>query len=371
MEPLFQPSACLDLLITLAETPGPSLGETPRRQVLERFFKEHGVRSCVDGAGNLRVSFGDGPWEEAVVFDAHMDVVQEGVEPRVSREGDRLIGMGVADNLAAVSLLAHLAVALSHRPSPLKRPLLILFSTGEEGDGNLKGVRHLVAEKQTPPHLFAAFDLSFETISLTALGSKRYRLTTHAPGGHSWSDFGLPGAIDALMALLTEVKEKFTAATAARPGEASCNIGTLHGGEGINSIAAKASATFEFRSVTPALLARLDTLLKEALTAHTTEAVTFSCALTGERPAARPVDRDRIEPMAIRAIEKATGITPSQIPMSTNINIPLAEGWPCVCMGLCQGGRFHSHEEFLLIDSLAQGWEVLQNVMKQIGNVSN
>jgi len=363
----FHQDACTDLLIALAETPGPSLGEAPRRQVLEQFFAEHGVACIVDEAGNLRVSLGNGPWEETVVFDAHMDVVQEGFEAQVTREEDRLIGMGVADDLAAVSLLAHLAVELSNQESPLKRPLLILFSTGEEGDGNLKGVRHLVAEKQTPPHLFISFDLNFDNICLTALGSKRYRITTKAPGGHSWSDFGLPSAIDALMGLLADVKETFTEATANRTGEASCNIGAITGGEGINSIAANASATFEFRSVDPLLLNQLDQGLQACLANHPTEEVTFTCTITGERPAAKPINREQIEPMAIHAIQTATGITPTEIPMSTNINIPLSHGWPSVCMGLCQSGRFHSHEEFLVISSLTQGWNVLQAVIKQVG----
>jgi tripeptide aminopeptidase len=325
------------------------------------------VASSVDAAGNLRVNLGDGPWEETVVLDAHMDVVQEGFEAQVTREEDRLIGMGVADDLAAVSLLAHLAVALSKQGSPLKRPLLILFSTGEEGDGNLKGVRHLVAEKKTAPHLFISFDLNFDYISLTALGSKRYRITAKAPGGHSWSDFGLPSAIDALMALLADVKEKFTEATATRTGEASCNIGVITGGEGINSIAANAAATFEFRSVDPLLLTQLDHCLQGCLETHPTEEVTFTCTTTGERPAAKPINRDRIEPMAIRAIQTATGITPTEIPMSTNINIPLSHGWPSVCMGLCQSGRFHSHEEFLVVSSLEQGWNVLQIMVKEMG----
>lgn len=363
----FQQKACLDLLISLAQTPGPSLGEAPRRRVLEQFFTEGGVAFAVDGAGNLRVGLGNGPWGETVVLDAHMDVVQEGFEPTVTRDGDRLIGMGVADNLAAVSLLAHLAVDLSKQGDGLKRPLLFLFSTGEEGDGNLKGVRHLVEEKGAAPHLFVSFDLNFDHLSLTALGSRRYRITAKAPGGHSWGDFGLPGAIDALMALLVEVKEQFTKATAARPGDASCNIGTFSGGEGINSIAANATATFEFRSVDPTLLAQLDRLLWERITAHQTHTVAFACALTGERPAAPAICRDEIEPMAIQAIQRATGVTPSELPMSTNINLPLAHGWPSLCMGLCQSGRFHSHDEFLIISSLSQGWDVLHAVINQMG----
>lgn len=363
MRPPFQQATCMDLLITLAETPGPSLEETLRRKVLEDFFTDRGVPFSVDGAGNLRVLVGEGPWEETVVFDAHMDVVQEGFEAKVTRDEDRLMGMGVADDLAAVTLLAHLAADLCDRKVALERPLLILFSTGEEGDGNLKGIRHLVAEKEKPPHLFVSFDLNFDHICLTALGSKRYRIAAQAPGGHSWSDFGLPSAIDSLMALLTDVKHRFGAITATHPGQASCNVGTIQGGEGINSIAAGASATFEFRSVDPKILNRLDQDLQESLASHATEAVTFSCTTTGERPAASPVESHRIEPMAVKAIHDATGITPKEIPMSTNINVPLSKGWPCVCMGLCQGGRFHSHEEFLIIDSLAQGWEVLHAML--------
>ena len=357
---------CTDLIIALAETPGPSLGEAPRRRVLEQFFADQGVVSHVDEVGNLRVQLGEGAWEETVVFDAHMDVVQEGFETKVTREGDRLVGMGVADDLAAVSLLAHMAVARAQDKTPLKRPLLFLFSVGEEGDGNLKGVRHLVAEKKSAPHLFVSFDLNFDHISLTALGSKRYRIAAKAPGGHSWSDFGLPSAIDALMDLFADVKKRFTEITATRPGDASCNLGTIAGGEGINSIAAGAAATFEFRSVDPLLLNQLHNALQESLGNHATEEVTFTCTPTGERPAAQPVNRETIEPMATHAIQTATGITPTQLPMSTNINLPLAHGWPAVCMGICQSGRFHSHEEFLVISSLKQGWQVLEMVMNHL-----
>lgn len=366
MEHSFQHGACIDLLITLAETPGPSLGEAPRRLILEQFFTDHGVPSLVDAAGNLRVLIGEGPWEETVVFDAHLDVVQEGFEARIIKKNGQLMGMGVADNLAAVSLLAHLAVANSHQSAPSHPPLLCLFSVGEEGDGNLKGVRYLVEEKKRPPHLFVSFDLNFDHICLTALGSKRYRLTADAPGGHSWSDFGLPSAIDALMALLQTIQMRFTEITASRSGEASINIGTLSGGEGINSIAAKASATFEFRSVDPALLTQLDHALHTALKNAPPE-VAFTCTTTGERPAAKAVERHQIESMAMEAVGSATGISPTETPMSTNINIPLAHGWPSVCMGLCQGGRFHSHEEYLVIDSLVQGWEVLHTLLEAIG----
>ncbi len=177
----FNKKEFLELLEKLATTKGASLAEKPRREVLKGFLNNNGMETTEDSAGNLWASFGQGRWRDTVVFDAHIDVVQKGYISKVEYENERIIGMGVGDNLTAVVMLALLGKMIVNSRLVLIRPLKLLFSVGEEGDGNLKGVRQVVADKKVPPNLFISFDLSFEEYSVSALGSKRYKVKVNAP----------------------------------------------------------------------------------------------------------------------------------------------------------------------------------------------
>jgi acetylornithine deacetylase/succinyl-diaminopimelate desuccinylase-like protein len=297
-----------------------------------------------------------------VVFDAHMDVVQEGFTKAFEHREGYLNGLGVTDNLTAVTFLAMLAVVLKNQRLRLHRPVWILFSTGEEGEGDLHGVRQVVADHVSAPYAFVSFDLCFDEYSVAGLGSLRYALDVHCPGGHSWSDYGLPGAIDRMMAILGYLKQEVLRLADGREGYLSFNIGTVQGGEGINSIARSAAARFEFRSVDPETLAVLNRLVQERLDlVNQDPRVQARCTRIGQRPAARPVLPERMEPLVCRILE-AAGKSTRSVVRSTNINATLAAGWPSICLGLCEGGRFHSHEEYLRIDSLETGWQVLRQL---------
>lgn len=355
----FTMTAFLDLILTLAQTPGPSLGEAPRRTILEDFFVRRGVAYTVDRAGNLWVQHGQGTWEDSVVFDAHMDVVQEGFSTSCECREQIMTGLGVGDNLSAVTLLALFAVRLNRQKSVFHRPLYFLFSTGEEGDGNLHGVRQVLKDHNTAPHAFVSFDLSFDEYSVAGLGSIRYRADVSCPGGHSWSDHGIPGAIDQIMAMLGSLKQTVQTLSESSPGTVTMNVGTISGGEGINSIARKAMATFEFRSPDPSVLETVDKDVYEITKQlNAADSVDVVCSMTSRRPAAQPVCPERIEPH-VAAILDGIGEKTKRVIRSTNINATLTAGWPSICLGLCTGGRFHTHEEFVRLDSIEKGWHVL------------
>lgn len=364
----FPQQAFHDVLIRLATTPGPSLQEEPRRLVLKEFFDEAGVPHDLDTAGNLWVSLGPGGWREAVVYDAHIDVVERGYtdEVTVSDDGERLIGLGVGDNLAAVTMMAFAAKTLWAQQRSLKRPLKLLFSVGEEGIGNLKGIRQIVSDHPAPPYLFIAFDLSFETYSIAALGSKRYRVKINCPGGHSWDDFGSPNAIEQLLDVMGLLKHAYAEVTAHSKEVLTFNIGTIQGGQGINTIARFAEVAFEFRSTSPDLLLKIDQRLSEILPQiQARKDVSLVHTLIGDRPAAQPFQPERIEPLVRRLLtEQGENIVSK--PRSTNINIPLSMGWPSMCMGLCQCRNYHREDESLDINSLPQGWELLNKLTQEL-----
>lgn len=350
------------LLETLAKTPGASLSEEPRRKVLEDFFKANDINTVSDRAGNLWIYYGSGSWSESVIFDAHLDVVQNGYISKVRYEDGKIKGMGIGDNLTAVAMLAMYIKALTEKGILFSRPLKVLFSVGEEGDGNLKGVRQVVADNPAPPYLFISYDLSFEQYSVAALGSKRYRVRVKCPGGHSWDDYGTPGAIEQFMDFFYALKAEFSIVVSRKPGSVSFNHGIIRGGEGINSIARFAEATFEFRSVFPEIIQELDQAVMEIINGMNKRSGVFlDYTITGERPAATPVKPERIEPAVIKLLEQ-TGTIPASVPRSTNINIPLKAGWPSICLGLCRGGRFHSKDEYVELDSLTQGWDLLKGI---------
>ena len=363
----FPQAEFLELHEHLALTPGPSNAEGPRRDLLRQFLAGHGVTAAVDAIGNLRATLGpQAPWSQTLVLDAHLDVVERGNALHVVRTAECLQGLGVGDNLTAVTMLALALVRLQAQSGALSRPLLALFSVGEEGLGNLRGVRHLVAQHAEAPWLLVSFDGSSDGYSVTALGSRRYRLAVACPGGHSWSSFGAPNAIEVLVEALAEIKARWQEARNGNPVPFSFNVGTIRGGEGINSIAREAEATFEFRSVSEALLKAMHGVasrVAEAAGRQADVSVDFACI--GERPAAAPVDPERVTSLVLPAWEPLK-VALSDRPMSTNINPALAAGWPAICIGLCSARHTHREDETVLLSSLAPGWGCLDRLCARL-----
>jgi acetylornithine deacetylase/succinyl-diaminopimelate desuccinylase-like protein len=365
----FERGTFLNLIEELAKAKGPSLSEGPRRGHLARFLNNNGVTTATDLAGNLMVVLGAGHWKETVVFDAHMDVVQQGYTDGVVYDDGLIKGLGVGDNLTAVALLALMAVSINNQKNGaegLKRPLVILFSVGEEGHGNLKGVKEVVKNHPESPFLFLSFDLSFEEYSIQGLGSTRYNLNVECPGGHSWENYGSPSSIGTMLDFFSRLSEAFQAMVIKHPNAISFNIGTLEGGEGINSISRSASATFEFRSVLPEPLKYLgfevELLCKDM---NKRKGVVLACDVTGRRPASEPVKPERIEPL-VRDILSGVDENTRAVIRSTNINATLDAGWPSLCMGLCRGGNYHTPNEFVVVDSIEKGWTVLSRLVKSL-----
>ncbi len=362
--PPFPETEFLALHERLATTPGPSLAEEPRRDLILSWLDQQGLPGRVDDAGNVWIALGPpGPWDQTLVLDAHYDVVERGYAAALRREGDKLIGLGVADNLVAVAMLLFLARSLHPDTSKRRRPLALLLSVGEEGLGNLKGVRQVVDDHPHPPHAFIAFDLNLETYSTSALGSTRYRAAVTCPGGHSWGSFGSPNAIEQLVGFLAAVRRAFDTRLASKSAAVSFNIGTITGGEGINSIARRASATFEFRSPDPAMLGALDDEVQGFVHGFNPRPdVTLDIEVIGRRPAAPPVQPQRLEPLVVDLLTRITGTPPHSAPRSTNINVPLAAGWPALCTGLCRCGHYHREDEYVELSSLETGWRYLNEL---------
>lgn len=184
-------------------------------------------------------------------------------------------------------------------------------------------------------------------------------MTFSCPGGHSWGDYGMPAAIDQMIAFLSELKQSYLVKEGHNTGGVSFNTGTVNGGEGINSISRHAETTFEFRSVSSDVLDELHNVVERLVSSiNTRDDVDAVCEITGERPAGSSVMPERVEPV-ITSLLNDIGEPSESVPRSTNINVPLHEGWPSVCIGICRGGRYHSADEYVELESLPKGWEFL------------
>jgi len=360
------PKTIMDWQTELVAIPGPPFGEQARSAWMAARFAEAGLsRVETDEAGNV---FG---WLQAarlppestgpvVVLSAHLDTVfpaETLLNPVV--DGDRLESPGACDNGAGVVGMLSIAHALAKSETELAAPLIFLGNVGEEGEGDLRGVRHLYNQKALAGRIAAHIVLDgagADSAVTQALGSRRYRVTVTGPGGHSFTDAGTPNPITALASALAEL------AQTQLPEEplTTLNLGTIHGGTSVNSIPESAQAAIDFRSTSPEQLVRLEVALHRAVedavehwnaqaksaTARRRGLLAFAIDSIGNRPAAQlPADSPLLE--ALSAVDRHLGLRTDLRLGSTDANIPLSLGVPALSMGAGgDGGGAHTVAEW-------------------------
>jgi acetylornithine deacetylase/succinyl-diaminopimelate desuccinylase-like protein len=329
--------------IAICEIPAPPFGEQARAAYFERRFLELGLGAAhQDAAGNV---IGVRPGRSArptVVVSAHLDTVfPSHVDTRVRRRNGRLYAPGIGDNACGLVALLALIDVLQRTGAPTAGTLVFLGTVGEEGEGNLRGVRHFFADRQWAGNVdaFVSFDgHGVERIVHQALGSRRYRVTFTGPGGHSWGDFGLVNPVHALSRVVTQLVEY---ALPMRP-RASLNVGRISGGQSVNAIPQSATMDVDARSTSRDELERIEAFLESAVESAARRE-NLRCATTGtrletmieplgERPTGQtPLDADIVH-ATVRAT-RALGVEPIFECASTDSNVPISLGIPAVTIG--------------------------------------
>jgi tripeptide aminopeptidase len=331
--------------IELSSLAAPTGTETRRGARVAELFRTVGLREVlVDEVGNVHGWLkGDGGRETGdgcVVLCAHLDTVfGPEVDVSVRRRGSRLEGPGIGDNARGLAAMVAVAEALVVARVATARPILFAATVGEEGSGDLRGIKHLFARDGLRPHAVIALDgAGVERVVHRALGSKRYRATYRGPGGHSWAAFGVANPANAVgraVALLAEV------AIPAEP-RTTCAVVRIGGGTGLNSIPQEAWLDLDLRSEDPAALARLDGAIAAAL-ARARDAengrrtpgsppLTLERQLLGDRPSG-------LTPRAHPLVQAAVAATqtlgkPYELACaSTDANVPIARGVPAIALG--------------------------------------
>jgi len=343
--------------------PAPPFGEQARAKWLTERFAEIGLQKVeTDAAGNV---FGwltatklppesSGP---VVVLSAHLDTVfpaETLLKPMV--EGDRITAPGACDNGAGVAGMLAIAKALVEAKVELAGTLIFLGNVGEEGEGDLRGVRRFYQQSALAGRIAVHIVLDgagADSAVTQALGSRRYRVTVTGPGGHSFTDAGTPNPIAALataLAVLTQTQLPEEPRT-------TMNLGTISGGTSVNSIPESAQGTIDFRSTSTDELLRLEVALHRAVEdaveqvnarakAQGRGLLEFAIDTIGDRPAAQlPDDSPLLE--ALNAVDRHLGLKTELRLGSTDANIPLSLGVPALSMGAGgEGGGAHTLAEW-------------------------
>jgi len=326
--------------IRITEIAAPPFHEGPRAAYLRKLLEASGLKVRVDSVGNVIGERSGADAKSVLLVSAHLDTVfPAGTDLRVRREGRHLVAPGISDNGAGLAALVAVARALNE--SKLRTRLTIVFvaDVGEEGEGNLRGMRELMeAYRGRLRYVLILDGASTAHITTMGLASRRLEVTITGPGGHSWSDFGAPNPIAALArGIVRFVKERV-------PDEprTSFNVGVIEGGTSVNSIPFRASAKVDLRSESEAELNRLEAALREAIqegleqemaaarVRNTKLEVKFR--LLGIRPAGElPQDSPLLE--AIRNVDRYLSNRSRRERSSTDANIPLSMGIPAISIG--------------------------------------
>ncbi|MFZ0311694.1 MAG: M20/M25/M40 family metallo-hydrolase [Candidatus Korobacteraceae bacterium] len=345
-----------ELQLQLTALPAPPWGEAARSAWLaERFAELHLADVHRDELGNvLAIRPGSDSAAPFIALSAHIDTVfPAGTPIEVRRDGGKLYGPGISDNSSGVVALLAIAGALQAAEIANVAPILFIGDVGEEGEGDLRGIRHIYQQPRwsaTIASLLVLDGAGTDTIIAEGLGSRRYEVSVRGLGGHSWSDFGVANPIVAL----ARVIDRFSRTPVPVSPKTTYNIGIINGGTSVNSIPESATMRVDTRSASVEELDRLERALHEALdhvipeiTARKKqELLTAEVRVIGNRPAADlPADSQLLKVM--RAVDAQLGNTARIQRASTDANIPLSLGREAIAIGAGgSGGGAHTIHEW-------------------------
>jgi tripeptide aminopeptidase len=352
----------LDLTLTIQKIPAPTFHEEERAAfVRERFLAEGLSDVSTDPTGNVFARLPGRGETRPVVVSAHLDTVFPMKTPLdARREHERIIAPGIGDNsLGLAGLLGLIWAVKQENLSPLPGDVWLAANVGEEGLGDLRGMKAVVERFRDLPTAYIVLEgMSLGRVYNRGLGVQRYQISVRTPGGHSWIDYGHPSAIHELALLIT----KLNALVLPKQPRTTLNIGIIEGGISVNTIAAEAHLELDLRSEEIDTLAKLIEQVEDLIAASNRTDVTVISHIIGQRPAGEISPEHPLVRLALSCLE-AQGLQPALNIGSTDANIPLSLGLPAICIGLTTGGGAHTTREYILTQPLAQGLTQLVGVV--------
>jgi tripeptide aminopeptidase len=356
--------ATATLAIRICEVPSPTGDEAERAAFIAALLRERGYVPEIDAISNVYVRRGN-RGGKIVMVTAHTDTVFPRDTPiSVRRVGTILTAPGIGDNSISDAGLLTLLDILDERKIETDSDLLLTWNVGEEGLGDLRGIREAVARHREALGAVLVVDTRFGELVSGAVGSARWRVTVRGPGGHSYLKFGQPSAIHGLGRIIAGI----AALDVPHEPKTTYNVGTIGGGTSVNTIAAEAHAVIDMRSEDPAALNRLTAQVRDIIETAPGDGLTVVIDVVGERPAGRLAESDPIVQCAANAL-RWYGIEPSFDTSSTDANIPISLGISSVCLGFCTTERGHSTDEYCDIATLGPSIAVLARTVLDAGSI--
>jgi len=341
--------------IRLTEIPAPSFQEEKRAHAVREILSAEGLSVYTDKVGNVVGELRGTQDKEVVLLTAHLDTVfPEGTEIHVTRDGDRLLAPGISDN--GTGLAGLLAVARAMHVAKIRplRTILFAANVGEEGEGNLRGMKALMDTYQSKVRAVIVLDGSgVDHVTTKALASRREEVVITGPGGHSWSDFGMPNPINAMV----RGSVRFINTKVPNSPRTTFNLGQVEGGTSVNSIPYEVSLKVDLRSENEDEITRMESALRDCIAAgvkdemdnareRTRGKLEWKVNLIGSRPGGElPPDSALLS--ALRDADDFLGNKSRNERSSTDANIPLSMGIEAIAIGAGgNGGGAHSLQEW-------------------------
>ena len=353
----------------LTEIPAPPFQEAERAAAVKVLLSAVGLEVSIDKTGNVIGLLRGTSDKEIVILAAHLDTVfPAGTEVKVHREKNRMLAPGISDNGAGLAALVAVARSIHEARIQAQRTILFVADVGEEGEGNLRGMRAVVdAYRERLKAVIVLDGSSIDHVTTKALASRRVEVVITGPGGHSWSDFGIPNPINALI----RGSVRFINTRVPSTPRTTFNIGQIEGGTSVNSIPHQARLKVDMRSEGEDELIRLESALRDCITAGVRDEMEASrdrskgklewkLEMLGSRPGGELAANSPLL-AALRAADEAVGNQSRLERASTDANVPLSLGIDAISMGAGgNGGGAHSLQEWYESDGRELG---LQRVL--------
>ena len=353
----------IELAVQIQQIPAPTFAEGSRAEFVRSLFLQENLQDVsTDALGNVYArlagisGIGNPAHIEPLVVSAHLDTVfPDGSELVARRAADKVFGAGMGDNALGVASLFGLIWLLRERETRLKGDVWLVADVGEEGLGDLCGMRGVVERFGAGVIGYLIVEgLALGHVYHRAVGVRRYRISVQTAGGHSWSDYGRPSAVHELAALITQL----TKISLPHEPRTTLNVGTFHGGTGINVLASAAVCDLDLRSEHASVLTALVGQTEELIGNANREGVKVVAEVIGQRPAGEiPVAHPFVR-LGLDAL-KEQGLEAVLTSGSTDANIPLSRGLPALVLGVTTGGGAHTTGEYIDVEPIEKGMEQL------------
>ena len=357
----------LDDMQSIVKIPAPPFGETERGAFVADLFRAAGLEVLLDEVGNVIATPPGTTDVQSVILSAHLDTVFPAETPiDVRKNGVRILAPGISDNARGLAAMIAIARVIQEQQLKTRIPVAFVATVGEEGLGDLRGVKHLFRAGSAYRNAAAFISLDGtgrRRIVYRAIGSRRLRVTISGPGGHSWADWGNANAVHAMGLGIGGVDQL----DVPKQPRSSVTVGRVGGGTSVNAVPAEAWCEVDVRSEAANLLADLETSVRETFSSalehintrrkRGTSALTLDIRVIGDRPSGEtPVNSAVVR--AARSATRAFGDTPELVASSTDANIPIALGIPAIALGAGgESGGTHTVDEWYSNEGGPEGIE--------------